>query len=55
MKTTITFTQRQVEEIQKALLLIGVELSNSTEEYVWPKDLSKKFTKVNNLLAKKLS
>lgn len=54
MENTISFTQQEVENIKEALLLIGVELSNSTEDYVWPVELSKKFTKVNNLLEKKL-
>ncbi len=53
MENTITFTKQEVEKIEEALLLIGVELSNSREDYTWTTELSKKFTYANNILKKK--
>lgn len=54
IKTTYSFTQKEVEIIEDALIKVGLELSEIVEGYVWPIELSRKWTKANNILVKKL-
>ncbi len=45
---------KELEIVQQALLEIGTELSNCREGYIWDKDLSKLFTKADNLIKKEI-